>query len=196
MGRLFRVVASLFLLGASLYAIWFFIEIPSYVSASETLAPRSSLQKRLYHEEDQALLEKIEPQYCESCHSAAPHYLNRETRGLLNLHTRALDCGVCHLDGKNVKIRRFRGDVALTAKTLADGGSIGRIFLARKDKKGLVKTVKPGNGIVLKTGGKKCKYCHQRRSPFFEVEGLYDPYKVRVLEDLKIFHKLNLNLDK
>jgi len=179
-----------------LYAIWFFIEIPSYVTASETLAPRSSSQKLLYHEEDRALLEKIEPQYCENCHSATPHYMDRETRGLLNLHTRALDCGVCHLDGKNLRIRRFRGDVALTAKTLTDGGPLGRIFVARKDKNGLVKTVKPGDDIVLKTAGRKCKYCHQRRSPFFEVEGLYDPYKVRVLEDLKIIHRLDLNLDK
>lgn len=195
MGRPFRVAASLILLGASLYAIWFFIEIPSYVSASVTLAPRSLSQKLLYHEEDRALLEKIEPQYCENCHSANPHYMNRETRGLLNLHTRALDCGVCHLYGKSVEIRRFRGDVALTAKTLTDGGPLGKIFIARKNKNALVKTVKPGNGIVLKAAGKKCKDCHRRKSPFFEVGGLYDPYRVRVLEDLKIFHRLNLNLE-
>lgn len=193
MGRILRTAASVLLLAASLCVVLFFIEIPTYVSAFSAPKNRPAAMKPLYHALDRAVLETIEPGYCETCHSLAPHYLNRELRGFLNLHCRAMDCGACHLQGGGGEVRRFRGDVEVTDKSLVDGGPLGRIYFARKDKNGFTRVEAPGSGIVLKPQGVGCKECHQRGSRFFDIGGLYDPYRVRILEDLKIFHRMRLN---
>ncbi len=126
---------------------------------------------------------------CRRCHPAAAHRRPPHLRAFLNLHRRALDCGVCHLAGRGLSVRRFRGDRAVTADTLADGAG-GRLYAAARGPNGWRPVDAPGGGVRLDAAGPACRSCHRRGSPLLAQPGLYDPYRRRLLEDLAVLPRL------
>jgi len=107
----------------------------------------------------------------------------------LNVHTEALDCGVCHLHGRDLVVRRFRGEEAVTRETLAQAPG-GRLYAARKANGRWVRILRPEQGTTLKHSGAACKECHRRGSTFLRGEGLYDDYRLRILEDLAVLRRV------
>jgi len=126
---------------------------------------------------------------CGTCHPAAAHQRNGELRAYLNLHRRALDCGVCHLRGKSVGVRHFRNGRAVTSETLTDA-PYGRVYAAVKTADGWRRVQRPGDGVTLRSAGPGCRDCHRRGSPLLATDGLLDGYRRRVLEDLSVLRFL------
>ena len=126
---------------------------------------------------------------CGTCHPAAAHQRNAEARAFLNLHRRSLDCGVCHLRGKGVVARHFRGDAVVTADTLTDG-PYGRLYAAVRAGDGWQRLLAPGDGATLRLAGPGCRDCHRRGSTLLATDGLVDTYRQRVLEDLSVLRFL------
>lgn len=129
------------------------------------------------------------PAHCASCHGPVPHTRSRSIRAFLNLHQEYLDCGVCHLTGPGLQVRRFRGDEAVTDETLPHGAG-GRLYAARLSGPAWLRTLAPGAGVALRHAGPPCAECHRRGSPLLQGDGLYDPYRRRVLEDLVVLHRI------
>lgn len=131
--------------------------------------------------------------FCASCHGAAPHRAAPGTRAFLNLHVVTLDCGACHLGGRGVGVRRFRGDEAVTRRTLGQSSPSAppdRLYAARPAGTGWERVDRPGGPVRFRARGPACRECHRRGSPWLAVDGLYDAYRRRVLEDLSVFRWL------
>lgn len=186
-----RRLVSALLLGALLLAAW------AYLKAPERFRPPPAAEGSgsgpvlgLFHE---SVREKLLPigggGGCGACHGEAAHIRSAEVRAFLNLHRVALDCGVCHLTGAAVAIRRFRDGHAVTQETLASGVG-GRLFAARREGTAWVPIARPGDGVRLRPEGPPCGECHRRGSPLLGGDGLYDPYRRRVLEDLSVMRWL------
>jgi len=126
---------------------------------------------------------------CGSCHGRRAHWRDRARRAFLNAHDDALDCGACHLQGPGVAVRRFRAGQVVTAATLASGAG-GRLYAAHSAGDAWTRRVEPGSGVTLASRGPACGACHRRDSPFLAAEGLYDPYRRRVLEDLAVLRRI------
>ena len=154
------------------------------VAAGVAVAPE-------FHRYDRAEVPGIDDagETCGRCHPAAAHQRDAGTRAFLNLHRRSLDCGVCHLRGKGVGVRHFRDGQVVTAKTLADG-PYGRVSAAVRDGDRWKPVSGPGNGVALRADGPECRDCHRRGGTLLATDGLVDPYRRRVLEDLSVLRFL------
>jgi hypothetical protein len=154
------------------------------VAASVAAAPE-------FHRFDRAQVPGLDDvgEPCRRCHPAAAHHRDAEKRAFLNLHRRSLDCGVCHLRGKGVAVRHFRGDLVVSGKTLTEG-PYGRVFAAVRDGDGWRPVTAPGGAVKLRDSGPGCRECHRRGSTLLATDGLVDPYRRRVLEDLSVLRFL------
>lgn len=181
---------SVSLLGLGLWSAWAYGTISRQTPVPPALpAPPKSTGPAGYHAYDRAVLPSNgDPGYCSLCHGRMPHGRS-SNRAFLNLHTGVLDCGVCHLTGREVGVRRFRDALVVTNETLATGSG-GRLFAANKREGDWKVVVKPGDGVRLLAEGGPCDSCHRRGSPLLAAEGLYDPYRRRVLEDLSVLRWL------
>jgi len=142
-------------------------------------APRQARPEAVvepFHRYDRAVLpEGYARGYCTVCHPAADHRRDPRTRAFLNLHPVSMDCGVCHLAGRRLAVRRL---------------GRGRLFAAQRDAAGWRRVDRPGRGVRLRPEGPACRQCHRRGSPLLATPGLYDPYRRRLLEDLAVLRWL------
>ncbi len=159
---------------------------PPAPAATGTAAP----DRTGFHAEVVPLLPEGGDGPCLRCHPAAAHRSPPNLRAFLNLHRRALDCGVCHLAGRGLSVRRFRDGRAVTADTLADAAG-GRLYAAARGPDGWRPVDAPGDGARLDVDGPACRSCHRRGSPLLAQPGLYDPYRRRLLEDLSVLPRLS-----
>ena len=173
-----RRTSSLALLGALLLAAAAYLSLPYGLGGAPKTEPGRTFAGAAYHASDQASAkapDALEPGSCSGCHGGAPHGRRRGTRAFLNLHVRALDCGVCHLAGPELGFQR------------APGGQ-GKIFAARR-MDGQGKTViAAGGGVDFRRTGPACVDCHRRGSAL--LAGLYDDYRRRLLEELSVLYRL------
>jgi hypothetical protein len=144
-----------------------------------------------FHRFDRAQVEGLDvpDSPCLACHPPAAHHLSGERRAFLNLHRRTLDCGVCHLSGRGVSARHFREAEVVTAASLASG-PYGRVYAAVRIGGKWQRVETPGGPATLRAHGPDCGTCHRRGSPFLAADGLLDPYRRRVLEDLSVLRFL------
>jgi hypothetical protein len=101
-----------------------------------------------------------------------PHKENIRQRAFLNLHTKALDCSVCHLAASGASIVKLKDGKLALARSAASTEP-----LTEKDP-----------GVTRTATGKRCAECHKRGNPL--ITGNYYGAKLRVLEDLSVFRYL------
>ncbi len=190
---LLRSSVSAILLGLCLWGGWSYVDLPDRVrsEAAPPLppAPGGEVSFHAPHrfEVDATVEERRSP--CWGCHGPSPHWRSRARRAFLNLHTASMDCGACHLAGPPVAVRRFREGEAVTRETLTAGAG-GRLYAARREAERWVPILRPGEAVWLLAAGPRCSECHRRGSTLLAGEGLYDPYRRRVLEDLAVLRRL------
>ncbi len=152
-----------------------FLEVPGRAPP----APRPARPEAVvepFHRYDRAVLpEGYARGYCTRCHPAADHRRDPRSRAFLNLHAVSMDCGVCHLAGRRLAVRRF---------------GQGRLFAAERDAGGWRPVDRPGPGVRVRGSGPGCRECHRRGSPLLATSGLYDAYRRRLLEDLAVLRWL------
>lgn len=186
MGRIVRAVASLLGLAVLVLLALAYGTIPERTPPAPPFAGANPAALE-FHRFDRTEVAGLDTPAgpCGTCHPAAAHQRNGELRAYLNLHRRSLDCGVCHLRGKSVGVRHFRGDRVVTAETLTDA-PYGRVYAAVQTADGWRPVQRPGDGVTLRPAGLGCRDCHRRGSPLLATDGLLDGYRRRVLEDLSV----------
>jgi mono/diheme cytochrome c family protein len=186
-----RRLASIVLLAAAMGAGWLYYRMGRPTAPPpESAVPAAVAAKPPYHTFERAAAGVREgPAHCASCHGPTPHTRNRTVRAFLNLHQEHLDCGVCHLTGTGLQVRRFRGDEVVTDQTLPQAPG-GRLYSARRVGSAWLRALAPGEGVSFRNAGPPCSECHRRGSALLKGDGLYDPYRRRVLEDLAVLRWL------
>ncbi len=172
--RTLRTLASIVLLAGLGLGVWSVARAPESAPAWTPPAGPGS-RPEPFHRYDRALLEPPPgPAYCTGCHPLRAHGRDPMVRAFLNLHSDAMDCGVCHWRGRTLRVRRFGG----------------RLYAAVRGREGWDPVVRPREGVewVLRPG--RCRSCHRRGSPILAARGLFDPYRRRLLEDLAVLRWL------
>jgi len=189
---LIRRVVSVGLVLLLLWAGWVYLGLPSRRAPPARPAGHAvSSAGGAFHEGDRLEVRSAEPSQegpCVVCHGRQAHWRDRARRALLNLHEGVLDCGACHLRGPGVVVCRFRQFEVVTNETLAAGVG-GRLYAARRQGGEWARVLSPAGGVELIPQGPACSECHRRGSSFLAAEGLYDPYRRRVLEDLAVLRR-------
>jgi hypothetical protein len=184
-----RRVSSTLLLCLFLWGAWQYVGVPDRAPARSSVAPQT--QRPIpFHAYDRANLPAVEGVgSCTGCHGPAAHARTPSDRALLNLHHLSMDCGVCHLTGRGIAVRRFRGHEVVTAETLASATG-GRIFAARKSDSGWTPVVTVSDGVKQLAQAPACADCHRRGSLVLAADGVLDSYRRRLLEDLSILRRM------
>jgi hypothetical protein len=184
-----RRVSSALLLCLFLWGAWEYVGVPDRAPAHSSVSPQT--QRPIpFHAYDRANLPAVEDaESCTGCHGPAAHARTPSQRAFLNHHHMSMDCGVCHLTGRGIAVRRFRGDEVVTAETLASGPG-GRIFAARKSDRGWTPVVTVGAGVKLLAQAPACADCHRRGSLVLAADGVLDSYRRRLLEDLSVLRRM------
>jgi len=188
-----RSAGSALLLGLCLWGGWRYASLPERASPEPALAlPPAPGADPTFHAPHRFELEfagEGRESPCQGCHGPLPHWKQKQSRAFLNLHVPTLDCGACHLAGGAVAVRRFRGAEVVTGETLTAGEG-GRLFAARREGERWTPLLTPGASARLVVAGPRCGECHRRGSTLLAGEGLYDPYRRRVLEDLAVLRRV------
>ena len=186
---LVRRLASAVVLGLALGVAWLYVGLPARAPAESARSPQTR-EAEPFHSYDRAELPPVEePGPCAECHGSAPHRRSPNRRAFLNRHYLAMDCAVCHLTGRGVAVRRYRGDEVVTAEALASGSG-GRLFAVRKSDGTWTRVVTAGDDVKLRDGGPTCAECHRRGSLLLAADGAYDSYRRRLLEDLSVLRRI------
>ncbi len=114
------------------------------------------------------------------CHHNLPHTRSRKYRAFLNLHELTMDCSTCHIAGSGVRPKRFLPDGSRAE------GYTGRIYGSKKSGAAWQPLTGNHDTVKIRPSGPTCRECHRRNSPFLKNSGLYDSYKVRLLQDLAV----------
>ncbi|MEW6490428.1 MAG: hypothetical protein AB1578_21270 [Thermodesulfobacteriota bacterium] len=188
-----RVALSGGLLGLLLWGGWAYLGLPLRVRpAAPPPVWEAPLPSHAYHAPHRFQVEPLEagPESpCLGCHPNPPHWRSPVHRAFLNLHVSSLDCGVCHLKGAPVSVRRFRGGEVVTRDGLLSGEG-GRLYAAVGSGQGWSRVLGAGPAVGLADRGPRCSQCHRRGSTLLATDGLYDAYRRRVLEDLAVLRHL------
>lgn len=122
---------------------------------------------------------------CLECHTISPHVSDKRTRAFLNLHSRALDCTICHLGGKLVYGELPKPGIEpeeLLVTVLGAGGNMPPPVEV-EEATGKHLAAPPAR---FNPKGPSCKRCHRRGSTILRALGRYEGYRRRILEDLEI----------
>jgi len=170
--RLVSVIAVAGLAAAG----WGYARLPGSAETAGPAPRGEAARPEPFHAYDRGRL--AEPGgYCTSCHPAAAHLRDPVLRAFRNLHRVGLGCGVCHLAGPRLTVRRF-----------SDRGN--RLFAARRTPEGWQAVDRPGAEARFRPRGLACRQCHRRGSPWLNGPGLFDAYRRRLLEDLAVLRRL------
>lgn len=149
-----------------------YVALPTFVPDAGPGAPEQGRARPAYHG---AQLLPARPHPCEGCHGRVPHRGSTPSGAFLNLHTRSLRCGVCHLAGPGLTLRRVAGGGDDFAVGATGGAGWAPVDL-------------PGPGAALRPAGPSCPACHRRGSPVLSGEW-FDPYRRHLLEDLSLLYR-------
>ncbi|MBE0616584.1 MAG: hypothetical protein IH608_01485 [Proteobacteria bacterium] len=188
-----RPAVSALLLGLCLWAGWSYVDLPDRAPAAAAPAQPAAVDGEISFHAPQRYEVPVPAgagqSPCQDCHGLFPHGRSPGRRAFLNLHTPAMDCGACHLAGATVAVRRFREGEAVTRESLTAGEG-GRLYAARREGERWTRVLTAGGSEQFRPVGPRCTECHRRGSTFLAGEGLYDPYRRRVLEDLAVLRRM------